>query len=141
MRAIRHSAAVSMHHEASSILDVLLDASRVADWNPALSSVEAPHGPAPLGRGLPTRIRGVVRGTLTFLEAPSLEVRHRLDVPGGVEHGSWLLEPLASGATRVTHTMDHTGPVLRLMRRAFEPVPLWRLERLDRTVGERSRSR
>ncbi|MBD8704939.1 SRPBCC family protein [Frigoribacterium sp. CFBP9039] len=135
MMPVVHSASRSMRRRPADVLRVLVEVSAVADWNPALSSVTAPPGPATIGRAYPIRIRGLVGGHITYLETGPARVAYRLVAPGADELGEWRMDRVPGG-TLVSHRMEHRGAVLRLMRRAFEPVPSWRLERLDQTAGD-----
>ncbi|KQR61826.1 SRPBCC family protein [Frigoribacterium sp. Leaf172] len=139
MRPVAHSASRSMPHPPEVVRRVLVEASTVADWNPALSSVTAPPGPAVVGRAYPIRIRDLVGGRITYLEVGPTLVVHRLVAPGVDEQGEWRLEE-ARGGTVVTHRLEHRGIVLRVMHRAFEPVPAWRLERLAGVLSTMGRT-
>lgn len=77
-----------------------------------------------------------LRTTLTYVHAELDRVTWRLDVTGGTETGDWELQAGATG-TRVTHTMTHAGALFSLMRHAMNPVPDWRLDRLQERAERR----
>jgi uncharacterized protein YndB with AHSA1/START domain len=140
VRPVVHTASRLMPHPPEAVRRVLFEAAAIADWNPALSSVTAPPGPAVVGRAYPIRIRDLVGGRITYLEIGSGLVVYRLVAPGADERGEWRLEEARGGGTMVTHRMEHRGIVLRVMHHAFEPVPAWRLERLDAVVPTTGRT-
>lgn len=112
---------------------VLTNIAELAEWNPALRSVTAPDRVATTGRvyRVTTRVPGPA--TLRYAEIGAERIVWTLTVAGGFETGEWRLRDAAvpdGPATLVTHTIRHSGPLLRALHRAMRPVPARRLDRL-----------
>lgn len=122
-----------------AVHEVLVDVGGVAGWNPAFSSMAA-RGRAVVGDGYPVTVRGILPGEVRYLEITDRLVRTAWTFPGFAEESSWRLEP-AVGATRVTHTFTHTGPIAALLSRGFAQAAGLRLGRLADEVRRRSTAR
>ncbi|CAN5486500.1 hypothetical protein BH23ACT6_BH23ACT6_21640 [soil metagenome] len=61
--------AITVNAPAAAVLDVLLDAATLPEWNPALSGVHAPPGRASLDMEIPVGVQGLLMGTLIYKEA------------------------------------------------------------------------
>lgn len=123
---------------ANQIVDVLTDVGALASWNPAFGTIDG-SGSAAVGQEYLTRVRGLVPASIRFTAISAAEVRYELHAPGARERGVWRLRPIPAPGrgTIVAHEFAHTGAVLAIMRRAFQPVASWRLARLRQEVLRR----
>lgn len=119
------------------VRSILLDISKLADWNPALVRVDTQDRVAVVGTRYPVSTRIPGDAGLTYTQATSDHVQWRLTVAGSIEVGDWFIE--ADGAqVRVTHEISHTGAVFTLMQHAMRPIAGWRLDRLVERASSRS---
>ncbi|MBF4461750.1 MULTISPECIES: hypothetical protein [unclassified Rathayibacter] len=117
-----------------TVLAVLRDARTLATWNPALGPLRPADQTVVTGRPYKTVIRGILPAVVVFTHADDALVEYRMRGAGAEERGRWLLERITDQESRVTHTFEHTGPLLSMLRRSFTPVANWRLERLEDEV-------
>lgn len=129
------SATAVIQASTGEISAILLDATAMADWNPALLSVGGPAGPAEVGRRYPVELRGGFHGHMVYraVEAGRIDIDYRFPLLG-LEQGTWRLD-IRSGdngepATRVVHTFTHPGLVGRLTAGIFRGVAELRVARL-----------
>lgn len=66
--------------------------------------------------------------SFTRIEVDTVEYRMR--GAGAEERGRWLVETAADGGSNVTHSFEHRGVLLTMMRASFGGVADRRLERL-----------
>ncbi len=117
------------------VIHVLSRAQSWPDWNPALTSIEVldPRVLATTGSRYPIVVRGVFRGSLTYLESTPSKLVIDLDIPGLHERGTWSVDANEVGVN-VVHTVQQRGPLTKAIgRHEAQRVPwkrLWRLERL-----------
>jgi len=131
-----YSSTLTIDAAPGSLAGILTDLGTLAGWNPALGRVNE-TGQAQPGRRYHSRIRGVVPATIRYETISDALITYRMQGPGVSEQGVWAMDPLPDGRTRVRHEFVHTGLVLRLMSKAFEPVAGWRLGRLRDEVRTR----
>jgi len=117
-----------------TIWDVLVDASRMADWNPAISSLLTTETVGVVGDAYATRVRGMIPATFRYVKISPTVVEHDLSFVGFDEHAVWELEQREGGSTLVTHRFRQTGPVARLVPAEASDVVSLRLDRLRRRV-------
>lgn len=139
---MRYGGQTVIEASANQIVDVLTDVGALASWNPAFGTIEGSgsgSASATVGQDYLTRVRGLVPASIRFTAISAAEVRYELHAPGAREHGVWRLRPSPApgNGTIVAHEFAHTGAVLALMRRAFQPVASWRLARLRQEVLRR----
>jgi hypothetical protein len=115
-------------------LRVLQDARLLDTWNPALGPLEPADPVATVGRPYATLIRGLVQATVVYEEASIERMRYRLTAPGASESGTWDISRLSEDEIRVTHTFEHHGVLLAIMRQAFASVAAWRLDRFEQEL-------
>lgn len=120
---------LEVNHPAETVAAVLLDISRLPEWNPALLEAFTGETRASEGHSFDVATRVPGKATLRYKEVSPHTVVWELRVTGGLEVGEWLLTPVGDG-TRVTHVMRHSGTVFALLRNSMRQVPEWRLERL-----------
>ncbi|HEY8282530.1 MAG TPA: SRPBCC family protein, partial [Leifsonia sp.] len=105
-----YSATRALRADAKTVRDILVDTSRLPDWNPAVRSVTTTDREAIVGRKYPTVTRLPGRASLTYTRIEPGGVDWRLEAPGAIEVGRWRITSLGN-ATAVTHTMAHSGPI------------------------------
>ncbi|HEX8095208.1 SRPBCC family protein [Jatrophihabitans sp.] len=125
------TATVRIQAPAAAVLDVLLDAERLPDWNPAFLTV-APASPGTPGSH-PIRVRGGLAGTYRYTEAGPLRVEATWEVPGLSETNYWSLRA-EGGETVVEHGFRHRGMLAAVLRGAFATVARQRVDRLKSQV-------
>lgn len=125
-----YTATRALRARRETIHAILINVAELAEWNPAIYSIDTRHYRAKLGLPYPaaTRLPGHAALTYTLIE-PS-RIGWRLESPGATEDGLWELSQMGDG-TRVTHTMNHSGAVFAMLRHAMTPVPNYRLDRLQ----------
>jgi len=125
---INRKDAVTVDASASEVLEILVDAGALPEWNPAFSAVSA-AGPTRVGEPVGIRVQGVLRGQLTYDRISSSGIDMTIRIPGLAEHGTWLLEP-AGPRTRVTHEFTQTGSLARALEAGTRNVATLRVTRL-----------
>lgn len=126
------SATLSTLIEAPSVRihEVLLAAPQLPEWNPAFRTVAGIESAGPGERYKLEIIRGL-RGTLHYPRITAEAVMMEWEVPGMWELGTWSLESDGSSVrTRVTHTVQRSGPLAAILSGALDTLPSLRLERL-----------
>ncbi len=123
--------AVTLPRSPATVLAVLCDGARLADWNPAFTSSSG-AARATTGSEVRVNVRGV-GGTLRYQHVGRDRVVMTVRIPGLSETGTWWLEPVPGG-TRTTHELVQTGPVARWLAPRTRAVAAWRLERLARRL-------
>lgn len=122
-------------HSAEAVAAVLLNISRLPEWNPALLEAFTSETRASAGQSFDVATRLPGKATLRYDAVSPQRIVWELRVTGGLEVGEWLLTPVGDG-TRVTHVMRHSGAVFALLQRSMRQVPEWRLERLVLRLGQ-----
>lgn len=126
------SASVTVPASRSDILDTLLDATHLPDWNPAFTSVTPSSDGAWHVQAL-----GVLGGTLNYVTDAGSDLAMNITIPGLYEHSTWQLEELGNG-TRVTHRVTQKGPLTRIIGHSEASlVPGKRLSRLAEYVTQK----
>jgi hypothetical protein len=133
------TATAAIRASTREISAILLDATAMADWNPALLSVGGPPGPAEVGLLYPVVLRPGFHGHMVYrtVEAGRIDIDYRFPVLG-LEQGTWRLESRggSESATRVVHTFTHPGFVGKLTAGIFRGVAELRVARLaERAEG------
>jgi hypothetical protein len=114
-----------------AISDILGDISRLPEWNPAILAVTTTDAAAVAGKEYSLRARLPGSSTMTYDEVSRQHVVWRLDGFQAHETGEWTLGRVTEHLTEVTHTITHSGMVLRILSGAFRAVPGLRLDRLQ----------
>ena len=109
----------------ADVLDVLLDAARLPDWNPAFTSVVSSD------RGkFRVRALGILSGTLTYGEESGADLAMHIAIPGLSERSTWVISEVRGGV-KVTHRVIQEGPLVRVIGSGEAAlVPGKRLSRL-----------
>lgn len=116
------------------IRELLLDAERLPEWNPAFWSVEPPpRDDAATDHAIV--VRPGLHGTWCYTRVDDRRIDAVWQVPGLRETGTWLLEPDGASATTVTHAFSQNGTLARLLAGAYRGVAGLRLDRLAAQVG------
>lgn len=119
------SATITVAASRADILDVLLDATHLPDWNPAFTSVT----PASNG-SWHVRALGILPGTLTYSTYSDADLAMNIVIPGLSEHSTWMIKDFP-GWARVTHRVVQEGALTRVIGSAEASlVPGKRLSRL-----------
>ncbi|MGQ4560638.1 hypothetical protein ACUH90_02155 [Dermabacteraceae bacterium P7054] len=119
------SASITICASRADVLDVLLDAIHLADWNPAFSSV------APSGRDeFRVRALGILPGTLAYGVESGADLVMNISIPGLSERSMWMISE-THGGVRVVHRVIQKGPLVRVIGSGEAAlVPGKRLSRL-----------
>lgn len=120
---------LEVNHPAEAVAAVLLDISRLPEWNPALLEAFTSETRALAGQSFDVATPLPGKATLRYDEVSPHRIVWELRGPGGLEVGEWLMNPVGDG-TWVTHRMHHSGAVFALLQRPMRQVPGWRLDRL-----------
>lgn len=123
-----HRCSREMAASTERIAQIVCDAARLPEWNPALVEVEASGQAREHRRYRMRAIRGL-RGYLVYTLISPECVEMTMQVQGLREEGYWLLEPSGDG-TRVEHGFSHTGLLGHLLGPAFQGVAELRVDRL-----------
>jgi hypothetical protein len=118
---------------ASDILEILLAAAALPEWNPAFSSVSA-KGPATVGRPTPIRVRGSLRGEMVYDRISDSEIATTMRIPGLTERGTWQLTEIPAGTT-VTHAFTQSGVLAELLEPSTRDVAGLRVHRLRERIA------
>jgi hypothetical protein len=108
---------------------ILLEPAALPEWNPAFRAITAGWR-AQLGVRYPIAVRGGLTGYYQYFATGERRIEATWRIPGLAETHSWILIPDGNG-TLVRHWFENTGPVVALLRGAFENVADLRLERLS----------
>lgn len=120
---------LEVNHPAETVAAVLLDISRLPEWNPALLEAFTSETRASADQSFDVVTPLPGKATLRYDEVSPHRIVWELRVTGGLEVGEWALAPV-DGGTRVTHRMRHSGAVFALLQRPMRQVPGLRLDRL-----------
>lgn len=120
---------LEVNYPAEAVAAILLDISRLPEWNPALLEASTSDTRASAGQSFDVATPLPGKATLRYDEVGPHRIVWALSVPGGLEAGEWLMNPVTYG-TRVTHRMHHSGVAFALLRRSMRQVPGLRLDRL-----------
>ena len=119
------SATITVTASRSEILDVLVDATHLPDWNPAFTSVT----PASDGTWH-VRALGVLPGTLAYATDGGSDLAMNIAIPGLSERSTWEITEFPGGS-RVTHRVVQEGALTRVIGSGEASlVPGKRLSRL-----------
>ena len=122
---------VVLEYSVEQISQVLLDATNLPSWNPALTHV----GPGDAQGKHPVRVQRLLAGTLT-LRAAEGQIDFVIAVPGIVEQSAFVLSARGS-RTEVTHSVTQTGMLARAIGESEAAlVPRRRLARLHQVLSE-----
>lgn len=116
---------------SETITRILTDIGQLSSWNPAINSIATTDSAAVVGYPYPAKTRLPGQGTLTYTAVESHLVQWRLESPGAIELGTWEATEHRNGRSMVTHTMEHSGPLMMLLTPGMAPVPGYRLDRLQ----------
>ncbi|MSS45335.1 hypothetical protein FYJ43_04605 [Cutibacterium sp. WCA-380-WT-3A] len=120
-----YSATITVAASRAAILNVLLDATHLPDWNPAFTSVTPANDGAWHVRAL-----GILSGTLTYSTSSDADLVMSIVIPGLSERSTWTITKLSGGAT-VTHRVVQEGVLTRVIGSSEASlVPGKRLSRL-----------
>lgn len=126
------SATITVAASRSEILDVLLDATHLPDWNPAFTSVTPASGDVWNVRAL-----GVLSGTLIYTTDGDADLVMNIAIPGLSERSTWAITEFLGGA-RVTHRVVQEGALTRVIGSAEASlVPGKRLSRLAEYLADK----
>lgn len=128
---IRRRDTQTVPHPPSTVLAILRDGGQLAQWNPAFGSSTG-HAAATVGSEVRITVKGLP-GMLTYEHVALDKVSIRIHIPGLTETSTWWLEA-PPGGTRVTHELQQTGPLARLLEPGTRDVATLRLDRLARRL-------
>jgi hypothetical protein len=130
------SSQVSVDASPAVVRRILLEASALAEWNPAFLSIQAPETAA-AGQRYPIRTRGGLSGYLEYRDIADERIVGHWEVPGLSEDHVWELRA-AGGRTEVRHSFEHRGLLAAVLRAAFADVAQMRLDRLAQRAAARA---
>ena len=117
---------------AAEIANILADARRLPEWNPAILFVTMDDPTAVAQKKYSVRAKLPGPATLTYEEVSHGRIVWRLDGFQAHERGTWRLDAVNDQITEVTHIITHRGALFRMLTGAFHTVPKLRLDRLQR---------
>lgn len=123
-----HRASLSIPAPLHVIRQILLEPDRLADWNQAFLSIDAPPT-ATVGTRYPISARGGLHGHWEYESVSAHRIDARWQVPGLRETNSWHLYD-SDRFTRVVHTYRQQGALAALLIPATAGVGQLRLARL-----------
>jgi hypothetical protein len=127
-------ALLSIPAPVQAIRHVLLRPLEFPDWNPAFRTLTGPPA-ATLGVRYPTAVRPGLSGQFWYTAITENHIETRWEMPAMAEVGTWDLHQHGA-LTPVTHALEHTGPLAKLLSGAFRGIADLRLARLaDRAVA------
>lgn len=128
---LSYSAEIIFKGSIASAFRALASPQAVSTWNPAITAVSAKQEEvACSGDSYRMKIRGLISTKLTYVLVSPERIEYRLESAGNIEIGNWSLTQLSNSKALVQHRFEHHGRLLKLMRGAFAPVAMWRIERL-----------
>ncbi|RZS64361.1 hypothetical protein EV187_2746 [Agromyces ramosus] len=122
---------------AEPIRGILLRPLALPEWNPAFLAIGG-SADAAIGHIHSLTVTGGLRGEFRYTAIEPTHVDMEWNVPGMLEHCSWVLEPERRG-TRVSHEVQRTGPLAIVFRSQTEALPRLRLDRLSDVATGRTR--
>lgn len=128
------SAVLDIPLSHTTIESALTSVGDIPLWNPAISRAQrVPQ--ARVGDDYRIWIKGFIPGTLRYTTIADGLITYEMKALGNQETGRWEMAPGEPGAQTVMHAFKQSGWLIEKMHSAFEPVALWRLQRLRTSLA------
>jgi hypothetical protein len=120
-------AEIRVQAPVGAVSEMLLDAGRLPDWNPAFLAVAPAQAGAPGCHSI--RVRGGLAGTFRYSHVSARRIEAVWQVRGLTETSYWSLREDGTG-TIIEHGFAHRGILAAALRGAFATAADQRLSRL-----------
>jgi hypothetical protein len=115
--------------DVDTVRALLLDPHLLPDWNPAFLRIAGPDQ-ASTHHTYSLSTIGGLKGSFAYTRIDHEVIGMTWSIPGMTEICTWTLSAAQGDRCIVTHTVERSGPLARVLRGSLQGLPKLRLDRL-----------